>query len=499
MSQIVFYHDGFQISYPQLEKMISEKKKKTLTKIPPKLLNHIFRLVQDEKSCGAISMTCKSLYLKFGERFRCDIARIKRVNETCTKFSKILSEYLYNNEMKKDKKQLASVAHKSVAKSNDFDKDTGFWIMSLPYIWIPGNTHEECKRMYIVDPGTSYIVAYDKNNKLVRYPYLVRDLNKEPEKAQNMYEPGETFCLIPVPKNKDCGMVRNHFLVNTYGYTIEHTVKDDELVFSWKFSWKKLRTDLEKAGFLHGKKRSLTIRFEGADIQMNDKAIDDSRHLDVIYLFADRSHGFKGDTLWITLPSKFADARDKPPCGVKSQIKAVFGERKKIETYHNIYHVRDEFDLSNDEITHIHKECIIDLYDEMYDAYDEIEDGFNLIIREKEYNYWGAYKNVKNKAIFIAEDYNLSEDDSKLLFELGKKMEGMAAVMWDIHHVLETIPDVTLNSKSKNKISKMQFEIDIPFGANTWDTFKIIKTAHINYLYITDKITKHPLRHTSKV
>lgn len=369
----------------------------------------------------------------------------------------------------------------------------------LPYIWIPGNTPEECKRMYIVDPGTSYIVVYDGNNNLVRYPYLVRDLNKEPEKAQNMYNPGETFCLIPVPKNKDCGIVRNHFLVNTYGYTMEHIVENGEHIFSWKFSWKKLRTDLEKVGFLHGKKRSLTIRFEGDDIQMDDKAIADSEHLDVIYLFSDKSRGFRGDILWITLPSKFANVHDKPPCGVKSQIKAVFGERKKTETYHNIYHVRDEFDLSYDEITHIHKECIIDLYD----AYYEIEDGFNLIIGEKEYNFWGIYKNVKNKATFIAKDYNLSEDDSKLLFELGGKMERMAVVMWDVHHVLETIPDVTLNSKSKNKISKIQFEIDIPFEANISDrfkdTFKIIKTAHINYLYITNKITKHPLRHTSKV
>lgn len=121
MSQIVFYHKGSQISYIHLEKMIREKK--NLTKISPRLLNHIFRfVVQDEKSYGTILMSCKSLYLKFGERFRRDIVHIRRLNETYTKFSKILSEYLYNNEMKKDKKQIASV----VRKSNDFDKDNGF-------------------------------------------------------------------------------------------------------------------------------------------------------------------------------------------------------------------------------------------------------------------------------------------------------------------------------------------------------------------------------------
>jgi SAM-dependent methyltransferase len=77
----------------------------------------------------------------------------------------------------------------------DFDTHIGFWIEGMPYIWIPGETIEESKRIY-TPIITSNTAIFDKNNT-----------------KTNHFEDAMEYCILPLSK-RGCNLVRNCFLID---------------------------------------------------------------------------------------------------------------------------------------------------------------------------------------------------------------------------------------------------------------------------------------------
>jgi ubiquinone/menaquinone biosynthesis C-methylase UbiE len=95
----------------------------------------------------------------------------------------------------------------------DFDTHIGFWIEGMPYIWIPGKTIEESKRIYqptVMDDNAIYI--FDENDGKLAHPF-----------EENAVA-GATYSILPLSK-KGCNLVRNCFLVDTNSRSTLHQTR----------------------------------------------------------------------------------------------------------------------------------------------------------------------------------------------------------------------------------------------------------------------------------
>lgn len=88
--------------------------------------------------------------------------------------------------------------------TQDFDNTIGFWIKGVPYVWVPDNLIENCKRYYILDSKLS-IAVFNEHNKIVD---ARSDRNKKSERSEK-----SAMSLFPF-ENKRCALVRNCFLID---------------------------------------------------------------------------------------------------------------------------------------------------------------------------------------------------------------------------------------------------------------------------------------------
>lgn len=450
MSQIVFFLNGSPVSYEHLNNLV--KKHKKLAKNLPTLTQNATYLI----------------------------------------FSKILVTHLYKTKMIDESKWSNNAKGSLKLGACDIDCVTKFWILGFPYIWIPGNTAYECKRMYIVDPYTSDLVVYDEDNNLVIYSDLIKDINNT-KKAQKYYKPGESFCLLPIPKNDECKLVRNHFLVNIYGYELEKTFKN---VHRLNLNWEKLKSELKIEGIKPEIKSLPIIREEGIEIPANNNTINRSKHLKVIEFISDNEYMNK--FYWVTLPSKFANPHNKPPCGVNAQINITFLKNNDTKSYYNIYHVMDEINLLPEEITYLHE---IEIFNHLNAFHDELDILASQLKKFLAYddNVWGIpLESLDSNIKKLADKHNIKGDDFKKFRDLIDRMYTMGHILWVIDEMWETIPHAKLNKVSMKKMNNMDFKIVIPPHIDNWAKVEILNIAHINYLYATNKIQKYPLRQSLK-
>ena len=87
----------------------------------------------------------------------------------------------------------------------DFDNYVGFWIKDAPYLWAPGESPETSKRFYILHHNAAAL--FDENNYILDTSFIKGAL------FGGRLDLKETFSLLPIAHKKDCGVVRDHFLV----------------------------------------------------------------------------------------------------------------------------------------------------------------------------------------------------------------------------------------------------------------------------------------------
>lgn len=78
----------------------------------------------------------------------------------------------------------------------DFDSHIGFWISDLPYVWVPSDVIEECKRYYLLRVKGLELSLFDNHN------FMTTDHKTE------------DLCILPLGNIGTCNLVRNCFLVN---------------------------------------------------------------------------------------------------------------------------------------------------------------------------------------------------------------------------------------------------------------------------------------------
>lgn len=78
----------------------------------------------------------------------------------------------------------------------DYDKEIGFWIENLPYIWVNGKKNSNCKRFYLVDENYN---VYDQEQNII--------------KISDNFSTDKLVCLLKIKTDNKCVIVRNSFLV----------------------------------------------------------------------------------------------------------------------------------------------------------------------------------------------------------------------------------------------------------------------------------------------
>ena len=95
-------------------------------------------------------------------------------------------------------------------RKDDLDSHIGFWLKGSVYVWVPGDTPEECHRYYI------FYGEKEKENFflfLENSHYPGKDIMKIKPLAKDPLEPN--FVLFPF-SGKNCEMVKNCFSVWVY-------------------------------------------------------------------------------------------------------------------------------------------------------------------------------------------------------------------------------------------------------------------------------------------
>jgi ankyrin repeat protein len=107
---------------------------------------------------------------------------------------------------------------KEQLRVKDMDYDIGFWLRGTPYVWVPGETVEECRRYYLFHgENENYFLHLESKIKVAPLPGIniknVKPLNTKPLIPN--------FSLFPLDiSDPDCQMVRNCFLVWVYNMSI---------------------------------------------------------------------------------------------------------------------------------------------------------------------------------------------------------------------------------------------------------------------------------------
>jgi hypothetical protein len=110
-----------------------------------------------------------------------------------------LSEPLFG--IKKELKKPTSAPGKLRTEKKDMDHEIGNWIVNTPYLWVPADKPENCKRFYIID--LDVCAVFDNENNIADARRLHSAI------LHKKLEPGKLFCIFPLGNRPEF----NHFLM----------------------------------------------------------------------------------------------------------------------------------------------------------------------------------------------------------------------------------------------------------------------------------------------
>ena len=136
----------------------------------------------------------------------------------------------------------------------DFDNEVGFWIKSIPYLWVKGDTIKSSKRFYLLKDYT--LELFDENNTLKDMKDR-KNVGMRTPSDRRLSTSKETFSLIPIEYDKaaPCSFVRDYFLV----WTFSTRERDGKPILYKKYIDKKGKQRTRYNPWIH----HLDIRIEG--------------------------------------------------------------------------------------------------------------------------------------------------------------------------------------------------------------------------------------------
>ncbi len=221
----------------------------------------------------------------------------------------------------------------------DYDNLIGFWIKGAPYLWVQGETPYKSKRFYMLFD----IAVFDQKD------YILDSNEIRIYSAKEKIDLAETFSLLPFPKEKECQMVRDYFLVWTFSFLSESArlkfSYDNGIVFPWT----------DKADIrIEGKK----IGEEGPD---NTKLIGLGGTLEII------NHNPPFHRKITIFPGVFGNhfASSEPNWIGGGRIE-YYPETREYIGYNNITEVQQLYGESENELRDIHIRALYNLLAKLY-------------------------------------------------------------------------------------------------------------------------------------
>jgi SAM-dependent methyltransferase len=187
----------------------------------------------------------------------------------------------------------------------DFDKDIGFWIKNVPYVWVNGETIEECKRFYILD-SIKFMSVFDENNFIV---------------GGNVNSSNKTFSILPLRTNS-CKIVRNCFLLHNFG-----NAKNN-------------------------------VRVEGNELS---EKVSNSSNFDFIFNIVDPKTNYQQRIFCYTLI--FSNPKYSSPFDV--DIPILLKTMETTKKFHNIKEAAKLMNLDNKNVKRVHLEALSSCYNKL--------------------------------------------------------------------------------------------------------------------------------------
>ena len=219
----------------------------------------------------------------------------------------------------------------------NFDTHIGFWLKSLPYIWVPGNTVEECKRFYLLHHNAAAL--FDENDNIIDRTFVIQK--------------NETFSILPMAK-KQCKLVRNCFLVDTNFILFNNYVIND---------------------YYNSFYKGMEVRIEGVELKIGGKV----GHLaDVINIIDPQTNYSQ---IWVSYGWRFGNYHNNPPYGINAPIQLV--TQNKSRSFPNFLIAMEKMNVKNhNDFKRIHVEALEFAYANIMRQEDSITKSSNLSLIE---------------------------------------------------------------------------------------------------------------------
>jgi hypothetical protein len=199
--------------------------------------------------------------------------------------------------------------------SDLYDLYIGNWLKDIPYLWIQGNTMEECKRFYIFHMNAC-AVFNDKNE--IADPAV---MTKE-DYLNNL------FCIFPLGGKQEF----NYYLKFIFPVDVKY-----EILKSFK-----------PPGMLVIKDDDFsTFPYKIQDIRIEGHTIKDLSSVNWEQIFVNQTFGKQWATIingmdqseHITYPYQFGNKFNNPPMGIKNPLQFIDLKTKKKYKFNNLYDV----------------------------------------------------------------------------------------------------------------------------------------------------------------
>jgi len=237
----------------------------------------------------------------------------------------------------------------------DFDNYVGFWIKDAPYLWAPGDSPETSKRFYILHHNAAAL--FDENNYILDAGFIKGAL------FGGRLDLKETFSLLPIAHKKDCGIVRDHFLV----WVFSDVSRAGEAV-------KLAREIIDSSGIARLKKvafpwtDTLDIRMEGKSLQsIPTPPLFERDMINIVNPETDYSAWVKTYDWHFGNPHRAClEGREETcrPLGGASEKIIVRSAKGKPKEFDNLFAAAEKYKFSHDDLRRVHIEALKNSYAE---------------------------------------------------------------------------------------------------------------------------------------
>lgn len=236
-----------------------------------------------------------------------------------------------------------------MAYEDDFDNFTGFWIKGVPYLWVPGDSPQTSMRFYILHHNASSV--FDSNDYILDPTFVKNAL------FAHRLDPKETFSLFPIAHKKDCGIVRNHFLVWMFSDVEKGDTSLKMTKYTIKYISKGEKRDMEEKYIPFPWTSVSDIRIEGRRIDSiphHPPRFDDNM-VDIV----NPSTSYEAKVS--SYPWEFGNPHVSSQGGVRAEIIVQTAGRKP-RMFLNILKAVEEFKLTIGDVKRIHPEALKNAY-----------------------------------------------------------------------------------------------------------------------------------------